>query len=357
MSVHDSSQPRLHAPQSWHDRAEAAVRNGLIPDLTQFLDNDPPEESSHFNHLLECSGHLSIDHRHEIRTLILTYLERLAPAEREAEQRDWHAIQQYNALKRLEGKQTRDAKISFFEVFNLSLRRSEQDKINGQNTTKHKDISESLWEWPGKQDYLLESGCLEACARYGNRDLLETILATIRSKTANDEERRVYLRRQSLEKDYTALGWAILHFHPDCIKSLARFQIKPHLFEDEDACGQAQKPVLSVLHFALWVAQINIVGTMLDGDDVALREAIQSTKDAVEIIMKLYPPALCKRNHTGEPPYLIAKDLVAKYPHFEEIEKVMKYFIFEELGDSTLITKALYKKGGSFESLKPCEKY
>ena len=355
MSVHDTSQSQLHT--SWHDRAEAAVRNGSIPDLTQFLDNDPPEESSHFNHLLECSGYLSIDHQHEIRRLILEYLERLAPAEREAEQRDWDAIQQYNAQNRREGKQTKDANISFFEVFNLSLRRLDRDKINGQDTTKHKGISESLWEWPGKQDYLLESGCLEACARYGNRDLLEAILATIKSKTANDEQRRVYLRRQSLEKDYTALGWAILHFHTDCIKSLARFQIKPHLFEDEDACGQAQKPVLSVLHFALRVAEINIIGTIRDGNDVALREVIQSTKDAVEIIMKLYPPALCKRNHAGEPPYLIAKRLVAKWPSFEEIEKVMKYFIFEELGDSILMTKALYKKGGSSESLKSSEKY
>lgn len=342
MSIPSGNLP--HFAESWSDRAEAAVRNGSISELQQFLENDPPDQSLHFNHLLECSGQLSIDNRHEIRRSILTYLEKLAPAEREAEQRDRDAIQQYNIQKRLEGKQADDAKISFFEVFNLSLRSWDRDKTNRSDTTKHEGISQSLWEWPGKQDYLLESGCLEACARYGNRKLLEAVLATIRSKITNDEQRRVYLRRQSLEKNYTALGWAILNFHTDCIQALARFQIKPHLFEDADACGQVQK--LPVLHFALWVAEISIIEPIRRGNDAALQEVIQFTKGAVKITMKSYPPALCQRNSKGEPPYLIAKRLVEKCQSCEEIEKVMKYFIFEELGDSTLIAKALYKKGG-----------
>lgn len=355
MSVADSSQ--LQIQQSWHDRAGAAVRSASIPELKQFLDNDPPEESSHFNHLLECSGYLPEVSIVEIRSLILEYLERLAPAERDAERQNWDAIQQYNAQKRLEGKQTKDAKISFVEVFKFSLRRWNDDKANGRDTTRHKDISRSIWESPGKQDYLLESGALEACARYGNYELLEIILATIRSKATSDEQRRDYLRRQRLEDAYTALGWAILNFNTDCIKALGRFQIKPHLFEDENACGDAQKPILPVLHFALRVAEIGIIEPMRNGDDVALQEVIQSTKDAVISIMKSYPPALCQRNYTGEPPYLIAKRLVKKCESCDEIEKEMKYFIFEGLGDSVMIAKALYKKGGSSDSLKPFGKY
>lgn len=215
-------------------------------------------------------------------------------------------------------------------------------EILASGTAEDQDVIDKLWKTTNWQDFLIKHGILEICAKHGNTAFLNKVLRRLEARITDNDQIRQVLKQVSFKDTHTTLGWAISRGHIRCITALAEFSrknLQPHLFEDEDACGPAQKTLRPTLHFALQYA--SIWTQRWASDHEAHLEELATARDTVIAVIECYPPTLCQYDAFGKSPYQFAKELNRLYG-YSAIENSVKSAIFEKLQSATLVRKALY---------------
>jgi hypothetical protein len=384
------------------DEARELARAGDTERLQQFLERKPTSNLN-WAHLLDDA--IAAAHPEPLRNELQSLLyRRLLEKHAESQEERSRISKAHNPYLGERRKQEGGAgePVSLIGVFKICLKRLKSDasisiapRIDEQTfqddtVIRREEILAQLWGQEDLREKLLEDPLLSLyCVEAERDDCLSKVLEELEKRYVPEKRTEVI---HSLQDNLTALECALWKGYAKCVAALGNFKCVTHMFDEKDS-SSSRNTQESPLHIALRLAW--------EGETPAIRDR---APEIAHMISHKFLKALCIRNNDGDTPYEVVKgqlkldlreastilatddkkridevigkaallqisgiegqndrlqdiagyltapqaarliELAKVVKNLRSIETSMKAYIFEELKDIELMSKALYGK-------------